>query len=94
MGKSDRASKRAEQSGGARPARKRLWKTGEVVRRSGFSRQVIYAYTTMGLLEEAQKTPSDHKLYDDSVFVRLKLIHDLHESGYTLRDIKQIFFSK
>ena len=71
---------------------KPLYKTSDVVKRSGFSRQMVYTYTTMGLIQEAAKTPTGHKLYDESVFVKLKLIHDLHESGYTLRDIKQIFF--
>jgi DNA-binding transcriptional MerR regulator len=78
------------------PAKKKpktkLFKTGEVVKRSGLSRQTIYQYTAMGLIEEADKTKSGHRLYDESVFLRLKLIRDLNESGYTLRDIKQIFF--
>jgi DNA-binding transcriptional MerR regulator len=71
---------------------RRLFKTADVVKRSGFTRQMIYTYTTMGLIAEAQKTPTGHKLYDESVFTLLKLIHHLHERGYTLRDIKQIFF--
>jgi DNA-binding transcriptional MerR regulator len=77
---------------GSARAERRLYKTADVVKKSGFSRQMIYAYTTMGLITEAEKTPTGHKLYDETVFVKLKLIHDLHESGYTLRDIKQIFF--
>ncbi len=73
-------------------AERRLYKTADVVKRSGFSRQMIYMYTTMGLISEAAKTRTGHRLYDETVFVKLKLIHDLHACGYTLRDIKQIFF--
>jgi DNA-binding transcriptional MerR regulator len=76
----------------ARHKERRLYKTADVVKRSGFTRQMIYQYTTMGLIAESQKTPTGHKLYDESVFVKLKLIHNLHDRGYTLRDIKQIFF--
>lgn len=71
---------------------RQLFKTGEVIKRSGVTRQMLYTYATMGLIEESRKTPTGHKLYDEGVFRRLKLIHDLHESGYTLRDIKDIFF--
>ena len=67
-------------------------KTGELAKQTGLSRQMIYSYVTMGLISEAEKTPSGHKLFDPSVVTRLKLIQDLHEWGYTLRDIKQIFF--
>ncbi len=71
---------------------RKLFKSGEVVKQSGITRQMLYMYTTMGLVEEVKKTPTGHKLYDQSIFRRLKLIHDLNESGYTLRDIRDIFF--
>jgi DNA-binding transcriptional MerR regulator len=78
--------------GGGRAARK-LLKTSEVMKRSGLSRQMIYTYHTMGLISEAEKTASGHKLYDEQVLKILKLIHDLQETRhYTLRDLKQIFF--
>lgn len=86
-------AKVSEAESGRGPMRgRRLYKTSEVVKKSGFSRQMIYMYTTMGLIAEVEKTPTGHKLFDESVFVKLKLIHNLHERGYTLRDIKQIFF--
>jgi hypothetical protein len=71
---------------------RKLYKTGDVLKRTGITRQMLYTYTTMGLIEEAKKTPTGQKLFDESIFRHLKLIHDLHESGYTLRDIKDIFF--
>jgi len=71
---------------------RKLYKTGEVLKRSGVTRQTLYTYTTMGLIEEARRTPAGQKLFDEGVFQRLKLIHDLNESGYSLRDIRDIFF--
>ena len=100
MTRSGQADDEARQIGARPVGRKgggasgRLFKTADVVKRSGFTRQMIYTYTTMGLIAEAEKTPTGHKLYDEGVFVLLKLIHHLHERGYTLRDIKQIFFNK
>jgi DNA-binding transcriptional MerR regulator len=70
---------------------RKLYKTAEVVKKAGITRQMLYTYTTMGLVEEATKTPTGHKLYGESIFKRLKLIHDLHDSGYTLRDIQELF---
>lgn len=70
---------------------RRLYKSAEVVKKAAITRQMLYTYTTMGLVEEARKTPTGHKLYAESIFRRLKLIHDLHDSGYTLRDIQELF---
>ncbi len=74
-----------------RESERRLLKTGEVLKRANVTRQTLYMYTTMGLVEEARTMPSGHRLYEESVLLRLKLIQDLHESGYTLRDIQDIF---
>ena len=69
-----------------------LLKTGDVVRESGFSRQTIYTYLTMGLIEPRRTTPAGHNLFGRDVIKRLELIHNLNESGYTLQDIREIFF--
>lgn len=76
--------------GGARS----LLKSGDIVKRSGVTRQMLYMYTTMGLIEEARTTPTGHKLFHENVIARLKLIHDLQAIGYSLRDIQQIFGSR
>jgi hypothetical protein len=70
-----------------------FFKSGEVIKRSGISRQVLYQYTAMGLVEEAQRTKHGHRLYDEEVFQRLHIIRELNASGYPLKDIKEIFFS-
>ena len=67
--------------------------TGEVMKRSGLSRQVLYQYTAIGLIKETSTTRAGYRLYPESVFRHLQIIRALNESGYTLRDIKDIFFS-
>ncbi len=71
-----------------------LMKTQEVLERAGISRQMLYLYTTMGMIEPAKKTAAGHGLFDETTLARLKIIRDAVATGYTLRDIKEIFFTR
>jgi len=53
---------------------KKLYKIGEVMKYSGLSRQTIHNYTMMGLIHEAERTGSGHRLYGEDVFARLEKI--------------------
>jgi DNA-binding transcriptional MerR regulator len=48
----------------------------------------------LGLVTPAEVTDTGRRLFDDSVFSRLELIKQLNQSGYTLRDIRETFFSR
>ena len=61
---------------------------------SGLSRQTIHNYTLAGLILEARRTPSGHRLYDESVFDRLEQIKVLQSKNYTLFQIKKILEEK
>ena len=67
----------------------KLYRIGELVRYSPFSRQTIHNYTIMGLIREAQWTEGGHRLYDESVFERLSRIIELKKTK-TLWEIRQI----
>ena len=67
----------------------KLYRIGELVRHSPFSRQTIHNYTIMGLIREAQWTEGGHRLYDESVFQRLSKIIELKKSK-NLQEIRQI----
>lgn len=67
----------------------KLYRIGEVVRYSPFSRQTIHNYTIMGLIREAKWTEGGHRLYDETVFERLARITDLKKNK-TLLEIKRI----
>ena len=67
----------------------KLYRIGEVVESTEFSRQTIHNYTTMGLIEECSWTKGGHRLYDESVFERLALIMELRKTK-TLAQIKEI----
>ncbi|MDD5085160.1 MAG: MerR family transcriptional regulator [Candidatus Omnitrophica bacterium] len=68
----------------------KLYKMGEIVQYSGLSRQVLHNYTLAGLIIEAKRTPSGHRLYDESVFERLEKIKVLKDKNYTLMQIKKL----
>ena len=70
--------------------REKLYKMGEVMQYTGLSRQTIHNYTLTGLIQEARRTVSGHRLYDESVFDRLEQIKVLQTKNYTLMQIKTI----
>ena len=70
--------------------REKLYKIGEVMQYTGLSRQTVHNYTLAGLIQEARRTPSGHRLYDESVFDRLEQIKTLQSKNYTLLQIKNI----
>jgi DNA-binding transcriptional MerR regulator len=67
----------------------RLYRIGDLVRYTPFSRQTIHNYTIMGLIREAQWTEGGHRLYDESVFEKLSKIIELKKTK-TLWEIRRI----
>ena len=68
----------------------KLYRIGEIVRHTPYTRQTIHNYTTMGLIQESDWTEGGHRLYDESVFERLWRIQELRKSK-TLTEIQQLF---
>ncbi len=68
----------------------KLYRIGEVIEFSGFSRQTIHNYTAMGLIRESKWTSSGHRLYEEDVFYRLEAIKRL-KASYPLLKIKEAF---
>ena len=68
----------------------RDWRTGQVIRHlRGVSRQQLYFYRVMGLVEPAGRTPAGRWLYGEDVFGRLAEIAELRNRGRTLRQIRE-----
>lgn len=67
----------------------RLYRIGDLIRNTSFSRQTIHNYTIMGLIRESQWTEGGHRLYDESVFHKLAEIMELKKNK-TLTEIKKI----
>lgn len=59
----------------------KLYRIGEIVRYTPYSRQTIHNYTIMGLIKETAWTEGGHRLYDESVFERLSRITELRKDN-------------
>ncbi len=66
----------------------KLYRIGEIVDYTPFSRQTIHNYTIMGLIREVKWTEGGHRLYDESVFERLSEIIRLRKTK-TLSEIRE-----
>lgn len=67
----------------------KLYRIGEIVRNTPFTRQTIHNYTTMGLIQESDWTEGGHRLYDESVFERLWKIQEMRKTK-TLIEIREV----
>jgi DNA-binding transcriptional MerR regulator len=65
------------------------WNTGQVIRSRGVSRQQLYLYQVMGLIEPAGRTETGRWIYDQSVLERLTRIGALRQQGLTLQQIRE-----
>lgn len=87
------SSESAPQTESSGPAAK-LWKAGELARRTGLTRQSLHQYVLLGLLVPVEMTRGGQRLFSADAVERVKLIRSLLANGYTLRDIREIFFKK
>ena len=69
------------------------YKTKDILEKTGISRQVLQQYITMGLVQESGKTPGGHRIFGDDAVKRIGLIKRMNKTGYTLRDIREVFKS-
>lgn len=68
------------------------YRIGELAQFTGLTRQTLHNYTRWGLIEEAEWTPGGHRLYDESVFVRLGAILRLRRM-HTVEEMKRMLAS-
>ena len=71
-----------------------LVRIGRAAAKAGVSRQTLQYYVMLGLIKPAGKSPSGQRLFDTKSISRIKLIRKLNRSGYTLRDVREIFLSR
>jgi DNA-binding transcriptional MerR regulator len=58
------------------------------------SKQTIEYYVMLGLIEPVRKEGNSGRFFDDELITRIRLIHELNKSGYTLRDIRETYLTK
>ncbi len=67
------------------------YKTKDLLEKTGISRQTLQQYITMRLVKEKERTPGGHRVFGKDSIKRIRLIKKLNRSGYTLRDIREVF---
>lgn len=65
----------------------KLLKISQAAKAAGVSVQTVEYYILLGLLNPITSAGSRRRGFDEALVKRIKLIRELNESGYTLRDI-------
>jgi DNA-binding transcriptional MerR regulator len=68
---------------------KKLYRTGEITHFTGISRQTLHLYSQIGLIQEAKRSHSGQRLFDERVFSDLKKIKRFQDGKLTLVQIKK-----
>ena len=68
-----------------------LMSIGKAAKEADISRQSLQYYLMIGLLEPTEISPTGRRLFNEQGVGRIKLIKKLNNSGYSLRDIKELF---
>ena len=79
-------------NGGGVEDHRALLRTAEVLARTQITHQVLYRHITLGLIEPAETTASGLRLFKSNVVQLIEIIKGLSQTGYSLRDMKDIFF--
>ncbi|MCD4656840.1 MAG: MerR family DNA-binding transcriptional regulator [Planctomycetes bacterium] len=67
----------------------KFYTIGEIIQITGLTRQVIHNYIVQGLISEVGRTKSGHRLFNEVVFERIKMITRYKEHR-TLDEVKKI----
>jgi MerR family transcriptional regulator, redox-sensitive transcriptional activator SoxR len=69
----------------------RKWSISELGRKVGLRASAIRYYEQIGILERAPRV-SGQRRYDETVLFRLAVARKAQEAGFTLDEIRQLFF--
>ncbi len=69
-------------------------KIGEAANAADVSAQTIEYYIMLGLVTPITTTGSRRRSFDKKTVKRIKLIRELNDSGYTLREIRTTWLRK
>jgi MerR family transcriptional regulator, redox-sensitive transcriptional activator SoxR len=70
---------------------KSSWSISEIARRVGLRTSAIRYYEQIGILERARRV-SGQRRYDEAVLYRLAVVRTAQEAGFTLDEIRRLFF--
>lgn len=69
----------------------KLYKIGKAAETAGVSKQSLQYYLMVGLIEPTTRSEGGQQLFDEKAIDRIRLVKRLNDSGYPLREIREIF---
>ena len=72
-------------------AKEKLMRISRAAEAADVSKQTIEYYIMLGLIDPIRPPGSRGRFFDKSLIQRIQLIRRMNKSGYTLRDIRQIY---
>ena len=79
---------RKDESGG------KLLRISQAAQAAGVSKQSLQYYLLVGLIEPTERSGTGQQLFNDMAIQRIRLIKQLNDSGYPLREIREIFLQR
>ncbi|MBT3279804.1 MAG: MerR family transcriptional regulator [Phycisphaerales bacterium] len=70
------------------------FRLGPAAERLKLSRQTIEYYLLLGLIEPRRVEGRHGRFFDEALLTQIRTIRELNQSGYTLRDIREMFLAK
>jgi len=67
-----------------------VMRIGELARRTGLAPTALRYYEQLGLLSEAERTPSGYRSYTDAAVDRLAFIRSAQAVGLTLAEVREV----
>lgn len=64
---------------------------GELARLAGVSSRTIDYYTQIGVINEATRSPGQHRLYSEEALNTIRIIKEFQKQHYSLQEICQLF---
>jgi DNA-binding transcriptional MerR regulator len=69
-----------------------LLRISAAARSAGVTRQTVEYYIMIGLIKPRRQPGKQGRFFDTALIKRIQLIKKLNNSGYTLRDIREVYF--
>lgn len=69
----------------------KLLRIAAAAQAAGVSKQSLQYYLLVGLLEPSTRSASGQQFFDEKALERIRLVKKLNDSGYPLREIREIF---
>jgi DNA-binding transcriptional MerR regulator len=70
-----------------------LLRLGDAARAAGVTVQQLQYYLMIGVVEPTEFSGGDQRLFDRRALKKIRVVRLLNDSGYSLRDIREIFTS-